>query len=181
MTNVARLRPADPASAAPYLGPAEVLGCSPLSLDVVLPDGRRVEARLALAFSYAPEVGDTVLVIAQDEHYVIGVLAGRGKGVLAFPGDLELHAVGGALKLTGDRGVTVEGPSMRVTVGKLELVARAVTQRFESLRQRVTELLHVHAGESHTIVEGTSHLRAESASILTEQKVTLNGKAIHLG
>ena len=47
--------------------------------------------------------------------------------------------------------------------------------------QRVTDLLSVHAGESQTIVDGTSHLRADSASILTQEKVTLNGKAIHLG
>jgi hypothetical protein len=180
-SNVARLRPAEPLAvpAGTYLGPAVVRVAGALSVEVDLPDGRALEARLALGFTYQPAVGDTVLLIAQDEAYVIGVIASTGKGVLEFPGDLEVRA-GGTLTLAGQQ-IAVSGREMRVHVGKLETVARAVTERFDNLRQRVSELLSVHAGESQTVVEGTSHLRAESASILTKEKVTLNGKAIHLG
>jgi hypothetical protein len=187
MSNVARLRIDEPpqvsssSPAATFLGPGEVLAVGPLGVEVALADGRRMDARLALAFAWEPAVGDTALVIAQEEAYVIGVLASRGKGTLAFPGDLELRAVGGSLTLAADQGVAISGRTLQVNVGKLEMVARAVTQRFDSLRQRVTDLLHVHAGESHTVVEGSSHLRAKSASILSEEKVSINGKAIHLG
>lgn len=179
-TNVARLR-RPVSSPASFLGPATVTGAGASTVEVALPDGTTAEARVALAFAYEPVVGDTVLVIGGDEHYVIGVLAAQGKAVLSFPGDLEVRAAGGELRLTGDRGVSIGGPSLQVQVGKLELVARAVTQRFDTLRQRVTELLSVHAGQSHTVVDGTSHTRAESASILTKENVTINGKAIHLG
>jgi hypothetical protein len=31
------------------------------------------------------------------------------------------------------------------------------------------------------VVEGSSYTRAESATLLTKEKVSINGKAIHLG
>lgn len=180
--NVAKLRiPSREAEPAPtYLGPACVVGRSATRVEIELPDGLRVEAHVALAFTYEPELGDTVLVIAQREHYVIGVLATSGRGVISFSGDLEVRA-GGRLRLAGHDGVDIEGRDLRMNVGKLEMVARAVTQRFDTLKQRVTDLLSVHAGASHTTVDGTSHLRAKNAAVLTEEKVTINGKAIHLG
>ena len=41
-------------------------------------EGASVTARLALAFAYTPLPGDLVLVIVQEEAYVIGILSGRG-------------------------------------------------------------------------------------------------------
>jgi hypothetical protein len=176
------------ASEPTYLGPAQVVGRSTTHIEVEMPDGTRAMATPALAFTYEPAVGDTVLVIsaghphpgARRDHYVIGVIATTGRGVVSFPGDLEVRS-GGRLRLAGHDGVDIEGREMRLNVGKLEMVARTVTQRFESLKQRVTDLLSVHAGASQTMVDGTSHLRAKNASVLTEEKVTINGKAIHLG
>lgn len=179
-------RPAsEPTSAPTYLGPARVTGRTATHVEIELPDGRRASATPALAFTYEPAVEDTVLVIArtaegEGDHYVIGVIATTGRGVVSFPGDLEVRA-GGRLRLAAGDEVEIAGREMRVNVGKLELVARAVTQRFDTLKQRVTELLSVHAGTSQTVVDGTSHLRAKNASMLTEEKVTINGKAIHLG
>ena len=65
--------------------------------------------------------------------------------------------------------------------GKLRMIAGAAVQRFTSLCQRVTDLLSVQAGESQTVVEGTSYAQAKSATILTEDKVSINGKSIYLG
>ena len=92
-----------------------------------------------------------------------------------------MRAVGGRLRLSGDEGVVVSGPSMQVSVGKLELVARAVVERFVSLTQRVSDMLSVQAGKSHTVVEGTSYQQAKSATMLVHEKISINGKAIHLG
>jgi hypothetical protein len=178
MSNLAHL-PLPQAAAELYLGPAEVLSGG-VTVEVQLSDGRRVQAQPALAFAYQPAAGDVVLVLGKEQHWVVGVLAARGQGTLAFPGDLEVRAAG-KLRLRGDEGVAVEGPSMQVQVGKLEMVARSVAQRFVSLTQRVADLLSVHAGQSHTVVDGASYTRAESATLLTKDKVSINGKAIHLG
>ena len=68
-----------------------------------------------------------------------------------------------------------------VRTGKLQVIAEAAVQRFSSLCQRVTELFSLHAGERHTVVDGTSHEQAKSAAIVTEEKMSINGKAIYLG
>lgn len=163
------------------LGPAEVLRGGATTTSVRLKDGTEREAQVALAFSYEPAVGDVVLVIADDDGcYVIGVIAGSGRGVIAFPGDLTVRAAG-RLTLSGQDGVDIDTPKMQVRVGTLEVFARAVTERFENLRQHVVELLSVQAGTSHTTIEGASYTRAESSTLLTKEKVTINGKAIHLG
>lgn len=189
MSNVARLhrdpvserRDAPPAKPPHRLGPAEVLVGGPSTVTLRLSDGEEREARVALAFAYEPAQGDTVLAIADDAGcYVIGVLAGAGKGVLTFPGDLSVRAQG-RLHLSGEEGVEIDAPHVQIRTGSLGMLARAVTQRFESLRQVVVDLLSVQAGKSHTTIDGPSYTRAESATLLTKDKVTINGKAIHLG
>ena len=171
-----------PHPAEPSLGPAEVVAVAPGRVEVALPGGARRHVRLALAYLYEPAVGDEVLVIGNATgHYVIGVLRGRGRAVLEVPGDLAVHAVGGKLRLRGDEGVDIDGREVAVRASKLELVATAVTQTFGSLRQRVRELLSVRAGQTHTVVEGSSYQQAKSAAILSEERVTINGRAIHLG
>ena len=184
MSNVARLHRAplpEKSAPSPRLGPAEVLEGGAAVATVRLADGTEREARVALAFAYEPAVGDSVLVIADEEGcYVIGVLACTGKGVISFPGDLTVRAAG-RLHLSGEEGVDIEGPHMAIRAGTLSVLARAVTERFESLRQHVVDLLSVQAGKSHTTVDGPTYTRAESATLLTKDKVTINGKAIHLG
>jgi hypothetical protein len=186
MSNVAVLRGAsDRASAAiqPFLGPAEVTEIlGPLEVSVRLPDGSIARARLALAFAYEPRPSDVLLVIGNpDGHYVIGVLQGTGKASLSVPGDVEVRAVGGELVLAGDKGVRVEGGEVRVRAGKLEMLAGAVAQRFGELRQHVADLWSVRAGQAHAVIEGSTYQQSKSATILTEEKVTINGRAIHLG
>jgi hypothetical protein len=187
MSQAARILAPVPAAApaallGDYLGPAEVTGVAGPIVEVEMPDGRRAEATLALALPYEPVAGDVLLVIGRGEaHYVIGVLQGRGRTAIAVHGDVELSSLDGKVVLSGGRGVELRGPEVLVQAGKLRMVADAVTQRFTSVVQRVTELLSVHAGQSHTLVDEGSFSQARSAVIQTEETVTVNGKEIHLG
>ncbi|HEY4116224.1 MAG TPA: DUF3540 domain-containing protein, partial [Byssovorax sp.] len=110
----------------------------------------------------------------------IGVLAGTGPSVLAFPGDVSLRA-GGTLELEGERGVRVRGAKFSVLAAEVEVVAESIAQRCASLYSRVKGRLLQSAGEAQTIVEGESLTRARSSTLLTEEEVTINGKQIHLG
>jgi hypothetical protein len=131
---------------------------------------------------YTPAVGDLLLVIGRGaKHYAIGVLHGSGQTALTFQGDVELRSVNGTLSLAGDRGVEVRGPEVSVYTTALRMVARDVTQKFESVVQRVSALLRVHAGEAQTLVDGGSVTQAKRAVILTEETATINGREIHLG
>ena len=165
-----------------YLGPAEVVEVRPHEVVVSLPGGETAPAELAFAMPYTPAVDDVLLVIGRaGRHYAIGVLHGKGRTAIAFQGDVELRSVNGRLSLAGDNGVELRGPEVDVYTTALRMVARDVTHRFESLCQRVGSLLRVHAGESQTIVDGSSVTQAKRAAILTEETVTINGREVHLG
>jgi len=137
---------------------------------------------MALAFPYAPAMGDVLLVIGKgEEYYVIGVLHGTGRSALSFQGAVDLRAVGGPLTLSSDQGVAIRGPELEVEAGKLRMVAGSVVQKFTSLLQRVRGALNVHAGQAHTVVEERSFMTAKNASIITEETMSINGSEIHLG
>ena len=165
-----------------YLGPAEVVTVERTAVMVELPGAGELRAQLAFALPYAPVVGDLLLVIAKGQDcYAIGVLHGAGKTSLRLHGDVDLHAEGGRLRLSGDQGVELRGPELDLVADKLRMVAGSVLQTFSSVCQRVKTLLHVHAGEAHTLVDAGSFAQSKSATILTEENVTINGKEIHLG
>jgi Protein of unknown function (DUF3540) len=165
-----------------YLGPAEVTGTEGRVALAFLPSGQRVHAELALALPYQPLPGDTLLVIGRGaSFYAIGVLHGAGATSLELHGDVHLHAVDGRLHLSGDKGVELRGPEVDVAAGALRMVADAVVQRFTSVCQRVSDMLSVHARQTHTLVEEGSYAQSKSATILTEETMTINGKEIHLG
>lgn len=169
-------------AASDYLGPAEVTEARGPTLEVELPDGRRIQPTISLALPYAPVTGDVLLVIGRGEaYYVIGVIQGQGRTTLAFHGDVELSSLDGKVIVAGQRGVELHGPEIDVHAGKLRMVAGAVVQRFTSVCQRVTELLSVHAGESHMLVDEGSFAQSKRAVLQTEETVTINGKEIHLG
>jgi hypothetical protein len=184
MSNVVMLRGdrTVEAGARPSLGPAEVTRVSPHEVELRLESGALAHAQIALGYPYEPAEGDVVLVIGEaGRHYVIGVLHGTGRSALELPGDVDLRAVGGKLRLSGDKGVEIASPDLSIHVGKLQVIAGTAVQRFASLCQRVADLWSVQAGQRHTVIEGSSHEQAKSAEILTEEQVTINGKAIYLG
>jgi Protein of unknown function (DUF3540) len=165
-----------------YLGPASVTEVHPHELVVTLPDGAATRAALALALPYSPVVGDVLLVIGRaSKYYAIGVLQGSGETAMVFQGDVQLRSSNGRLTLTGDRGVDIRGAELEIQTGALRMLAREVVQRFDSVCQRVTALIRVHAGETHTFVKEGALTQANSATILTEEAVTINGREIHLG
>jgi len=184
MSNVARLfsERVEAATAEEYLGPARVIGVEATALQVELPGGVIAPAELALAFPYEAALEDVVLVIARGRsRYVIGVLRGSGRTVLAIQGDVDLRAVGGSLSLSGEKGVSIEGAELQVSVGTMRLVAESVVEKFTTAYQHVRSLLSVRAGQTHTVVDGATFANSQSATILTEEKMAINGKEIHLG
>jgi hypothetical protein len=165
-----------------YLGPAEVIEARANEVTLSLPGGSTVRAELAFSLPYTPAPKDVLLVIGRGHrHYAIGVLRGSGTTDLALQGDVELRAVNGRLRLTGDRGLSLTAPEVDLTTTALRMIARDVTQRFESLYKRVTSVLRVHAGEAQTLVDEGSFTQAKRAAILTEETVTINGREVHLG
>lgn len=178
MNNVQAISPLVPRD---YLGPAEVIAGGPLEIEIELPTGARVLAKLALAFPYRPIAADTVLVIGKGKaHYVIGVIHGSGETALSFSGDVSLRAAG-KLRIAGQEGVSIEGLRLEILVGAVSVVADSMVQKLTSAYQRVTGLLSVRAGSSHAVVDGASLSKSKSGLILTEETMTINGKQIHLG
>jgi hypothetical protein len=170
------------AAGADFLGPVEVTAVRAQEVDVCLPGGACVAALLALGYRYEACVGDTLLVIGNTNgHYVIGVLKGMGRTVFAAPGDVEVRAVDGVLRLSGDRGVELDAPEVSLRAGTLRMLAGAVSETFTSLRQHVREVLSVRAGTTHQVVEGAAFTQAKTSTLITEGKVAINGKEIHLG
>lgn len=182
-TSAARHKdPLAEAAPGPYIGPATVVDVSPDTMIVELPQGGCVRASMAMAIPYEARPGDLLLVAGSGEaHYVIGVLRGTGRVALRFNGDVDLHAVDGVLRLSGDRGVELRAPELDVVVDKVRAVATTVVQRFSTLCQRVTKLLDVHAGQAVTLVDESSITQAKQVSIVSKETVTLNGREIHLG
>jgi hypothetical protein len=171
-----------PSTGEPFLGPAVVTRVDGDRVTVSIEPGSQVEVVLAFALPYSPEEADVLLVIGKrDAFYAIGVISGRGRTALALQGDVSLHAVGGTLELSGDQGLKLHAPAIDVQTDTLNTVARSVVGMCSTLFQRVTEMLRVHAGESHAVVEGGSFSQSKTASIQTEETVTINGKEIHLG
>ena len=107
-----------------YFGPGVVTEVDGRVVTVSLKGGGVVDAELAIA--YEPVLGDTLLVAGDGDHYVIGVLTGRGKHVFSAEGDVVIHAVGGALELRGDAGLRITAPAVDVRAGTLRTVARTV-------------------------------------------------------
>jgi hypothetical protein len=170
------------APGSPRLARAVVTGTSGTAVDVALSDGTEARATFALALPYEACVGDVLLVIGDGaEHFVIGVISGKGKTSLELQGDVALHAVGGALALSGDEGVSLRGPVVEVQADRLQTVARAVVETFSQLFQRVSDVLHVHARQHVSITDEGSYAQAKTTAIQTEETVTINGKEIHLG
>lgn len=165
-----------------FLGPAEVTALGSDGATVLLATGAAELAQFAFALPYEPSLGDVLLVIGgPGACYAIGVLSGRGRVSIAFPGDVDVRAVGGKLRLGGDDGVEISGKGLEVMVDKVKITANEVVQRCASLYERVTSLFSAHHKQAHTVVDDESHTRAKRATVLTEETMTINGKQIHLG
>ena len=165
-----------------YLGPAEVVELVGGMPEIRLPaTGERVRAELALAFPYAPAVGDTLLVIGQEgKHYVIGVLRAQGEVSLRFMGDVSIHAVNGELSLGADKRVKMRAPEVETVARKVKVLAESASHKLGSFYQRVKQTLRVHAGQRVELTDDDWHTRAERISMVTRGVVSINGEQVHL-
>jgi hypothetical protein len=165
-----------------YLGPAVVISCEEAGAVLVSArGGSPVRAELALALPYRAREGDVLLVIGRrDAWYVIGVLVGKGKTDLFVQGDLTLHA-GGVAEIVGDEGVRIRSRRLELHADALRIAAETAISTVSSLVQRVADTLMVYARSSSTIVEEGAHTQAKTASIVTDETMSINGKQIHVG
>lgn len=159
--------------------PATVLEIKDGRLLLQMPQ-RQAWAALALAYPYAPEVGDVLLAIGDEDVYVIGVIEGRGKTRFEAPADVEIHARG-RLTLSGARGVKVRGPQVEVEAHKLELIAREAFERFVDVYRLATGTVQTSAQRMRTLVSGASTLQAENIVEQAEKEVRIDGQHINLG
>lgn len=144
-------------------------------------EGARTWAVLALPVPYRPEVGDTVLVIAQaGTAYVIGVLAGSGATTLSCPGDLVLEAAG-SVRVRGGTGIELEAPEVRVHARVLRTVVECVRERLGSVFRVVRSALRTRAGEVREDVQGDHRTRAGRIFGKARKGVRIDGESIHLG
>jgi hypothetical protein len=162
-----------------YLGPATVAGFDGDELLLEGPDGPK-RASLALAFPYRPEPGDVVLVIGDEESWVIGVLQGKGLSRIEAPGDLEI-AAGGEVRIVGREAVSVGGPRVALKADKMEITAGTLFTRCVGVFQWVRETLQTVAGRVRTVSEGTVSVRAERIVENAREDVRIDGKKIDLG
>ncbi len=164
---------------ATYLGPATVEEIVGNRILLRLPD-REGWAQLALSFPYEPRAGDVVLVIGEEDLFVIGVITGRGKSDFRVPGDLNLEA-GGSVNISGSRGINLESPEISLTADRLEMTAKTVYERFIRGYRWVKSVFQTRAGRMRTIVDSQYNLRAGSISETAQRNVRIDGKQIHLG
>lgn len=188
MSQAARSAPAVDLRGLPsdvVLGPATVVRDGhPHVLVRVAGETTDRRARVALAVPYRAAEGDEVVVLGKagaEDLYVVGVLVSAGRIELEVPGDVTVRAVGGTLRLEGDRGVEVRSPEVRIESRVTSWVADKILQKSDELYQRVRGLLSVHAQRAHTTVDESQLTTAKTSSLLVEETATINGKQIHLG
>ncbi len=164
-----------------YLGPARVCQVAANQVRLEFPD-ELPWATLALAYPYQPAIGDTVLAAGRGQNwYVIGVLQGTGKTRLMVPGDFEIHAPRGRISLMAGKGVQVKGPEVKITAGKLELVARRVLENFTDATRWVKDTWNLRAGRARTEIESDYQVKARRIIERAEDDVRIDGDQIHLG
>lgn len=164
-----------------YLGPARICQIDGKRVQLEFPD-ELPWATPALAYPYQPAVGDTVLAAGQGQNwYVIGVLQGTGKTTFMVPGDFEVLAPRGRINLIAGKGFQVKSPEVKITAGKLELVAKRISEHFTDVTRWVKNTLQVRAGRIRTEVEGDYQVKAKRINERAVEDVRIDGDKIHLG
>ena len=168
-----------------YFGPATVTAVLDREVELEISVGgaaMRRWARLAIAIAYQPQVDDVVLAIAAaGDCYVIGVIEGHGPTVLNAPGDLELRAGTGEVRIAGAQGCVVAAPAVRVEAASLDLVGDTLHEEFEIVRYRIGEMLEVRAKAICTAVADTYRLTARRIFGRGEDSVSIDAPSINLG
>jgi hypothetical protein len=166
-----------------YFGPAIVTAILDRDVEVrTVASEVRYWARLACATVYQPRAGDVVLAMAGGGvWYVVGVLEGHGPTVLDAPGDLELRARHGAIRIEAADGCVVTSPTVRVEAASLDLIGDTLHEEFDTVRQRISGMLEVRAKAITTAVAETWRLTARRLLGRGEDSVTIDSPSINLG
>jgi len=165
-----------------YLGSARVESLAPLRVTLLEGEPREVEARVAFAYPFLPEVGDELLLLGRGEaFYAVGVLSARPRSGLEVPGDLEVRAVGGVLRLKGDAQLEVESPEVTLRAQRLRTFADSLQEHAQTAFRWIKETLSERTGETQRVIEGEDLLLAKRAVTLAEETVRVDGSEIHLG
>lgn len=166
---------------ATYLGPARVHRVAGNRVQLEFPD-ELPWATLALAYPYQPAVGDTVLAAGQDQRwYVIGVLQGTGRTTFMVPGDFEVLAPRGRINLVAGKGLQMKSPDVKITAGKLELVAKCISEHFAEASRWVKNIWQMRVGRLRTAVENDYQVNARRIIERAEEDVRIDGNKINLG
>jgi hypothetical protein len=177
--------PAPTGTPAPaYLGPATVVRAGGRTVVVGLANapGAEVRAQLAFTFPYEPQVGDSLLVMGQDDgFYAVGVLGGSGKASLEFHGDVDVRAFGGTLRLASDETVEIEAPRITLRAGVLRTLAQSISEKADQMHRWVRGLLAVRAGKSRRTIDGEDSTRCQDSVTLAKDTVKIDGDQLHLG
>lgn len=164
-----------------YMGPARVLEALPGVARVLIGDSERWAA-LALASPYQVAAGDTVVVLAQEERcYLIGVLQGTGATVFRFPGDLELQALRGTVRVTAGKGIDLRSPEIGLEGDRVEVRAHTFVEKIVDAYRWIKGLLQIQAGRARTVVEDTNYQKAGQQVLLADRDVKIDGEQIRLG
>lgn len=164
-----------------HLGPARVLATEGSRVLVSLGEAR-AWATLAMPLAYAPEVGDTLLVVGKDEaFYAIGVIAGRGRTSLTAAGDLSLSAPHGRIDLHARDGVEVRSSVFRCVAEKWDAVLGTVRQRCSELWFQVRGVARWRAQRSETTVDDVARTRAGRIVQQARGAVQIDGEKVELG
>lgn len=163
------------------LAPATVLEAHGRRLIVQTPQGE-VFAENALAFPYQPVKGDTLLIVGQGEHhYAIGLLAAQGDMTIAFPANAVFAAPRGEIKFSSGKAIDLHSPNVRVRAGKLELLAKTISEKVDNAYRTVRKLFKLDAGRMNTTVEETAQTNAGRYVVKAKQDVKMDGEKIYLG
>ena len=107
---------------------------------------------------------------------------GRFKGVStgSATDDIEIHARG-QVRISGDEGVKLAGPTVEVETEKLELIAREAFERFVDVYRMATGVAQNSAARIRTLVSGPYTLQAGNIVEHAEKDVCIDGRHINLG
>ena len=163
-------------------GPALVTAVADRDVEVQLPTGSREWARLAIPAVYQPCAGDVVLVLSTSgAAYVIGVLEGHGPSVLQAPGDLELRAPEGEIRIVSSRGYAVTAHEISLQAATIDLVGDTLCEEFQTIRRRVSDAIDVRVQSISVMVGETYRLMARRILGRGQDSITLDAPAINLG
>ncbi|MBL8723402.1 MAG: hypothetical protein JNK49_05115 [Planctomycetes bacterium] len=138
-------------------------------------------AAWALPFRFVPEVGDVLQLLGQNGRWwVTGIVAGRGRAMLAFRGDARLGAAG-ELRLSGAGGVRIAAPEVHLQTESLQRDAGAVVAKVGASEERTAGALEERAGATSRMVDGLDLTTAGRVETVAKGAVRIDGDLLQLG